>query len=214
MKKFLIVLGLSLLVSPTNAFAVAQNGSSGSSTQSGTASQTTTGNQNSTSNKGVANAIKNCEKIEARIQTKMQNYATSKKKFITAYDNIVSRIDKIIIVAKENNYDTTKLEADLATFESMLDEFKAGMDESYAQLERTQQYTCGESEGQFMGALTQSRNQLQNAHQKAVELRTFYKETLKIDLLALKDEIASSTSADTNTADESSTTDDATSNEE
>ena len=119
---------------------------------------------------------------------------------------MVSRIDNIIIVAKEKDYDTAKLETDLATFESMLNEFKIEMNESYAQLETTQQYSCGESEGQFMSALNQSRSQLQNAHQKAVELRAFYKETLRADLITLKNEIAADTASNTSSSDESTTT--------
>ncbi len=124
---------------------------------------------------------------------------------------ILTKIDKIIVVAQEDSYDTAKLETDLATFETMLSEFKTSMDESYAQLERTQQYTCGQSEGQFMSALTQSRKQMQNAHQTAVKLRAFYKDTLKIDLLALKDEIDNETTADT--TDTSTTTNSTTTSE-
>ncbi len=184
--KTLIALGFAFLILPASALATLQSGQS-------TSDQTTTTNQSTINNQSSKIQSTKCANIEARIQTKLQNYSSCNKKFITAYDNMSSRIDKFITKAKTDGYDVTKLETDFTVFKTMIANFKTEVSSSHSLLEQTQEYTCGKSEGQFVSLLAQSRDQFKTAHKTALDIRAYYKDTIRVDLWDIKTQTIDST---------------------
>lgn len=141
----------------------------------------------------TAGAIARCQTVEAKIQTKLQNYTTAKEKFTTAFDNLQTRLDAFDLKIKAKGYDTTMLEADIAVLKQKVTDFKTLVADANTQLQQTQTYTCGQSQGQFVKSLALARQKIRLTHQKALEIRTFYRDVIRVDLVALKDQTASVT---------------------
>lgn len=131
-------------------------------------------------------AAARCKNIETKISTKVTRFDQNKEKHVTVYQNTKERIEKFIAKMKEKGYDTSQLETDLKTFDTKIKEFSASYSVYVQKLQQTQAYTCGHSEGQFKTQLQDTRDQLKLVHQKAVELRSYYQNTLRSDIQALK----------------------------
>lgn len=207
LNKVIIATAAIAMLIPGATLAVSSNASAQSNGQS---TATSTGTTQSISNRGVSGAIRNCEQVEAKIQTRLQNYATVKEAHTEAYQNLFDRLDTFVTNIKAKGYDTTTLEADIAVLQQKIEDFNTLIGNSYGELQQTQTYTCGQAEGQFIKSLAKSRQQVRLSHQKAQEIRTFYRDVIRVDLLELKTQnpgaVSSSTSSTTESAGSDETT--------
>ena len=176
-KYLLCCMVLAAALMPTATLAISSNAQGSNSNNTEAAS----------SSGNVSGRIRNCDQIEAKIQTRLQQYSNNKKDYSAAYQNMLDRLNRFVANIKAKGYDTTNLEADIAILKQKIDEFNQLTTSSYAQLQQTQQYTCGQAQGTFLQSLLQSRQQIRLAHQKAQEIRTFYTTVIKPDLLELRE---------------------------
>lgn len=200
---FVAIPGAAAAIAKTSQNAVGQENAAGSASQ--------TQNEGSTSSQKAANAIRNCEKIEAKVQTKLENYSGTKTKHMSAYNNMVSRLEKFIENIKANGYDTTVLEADLVVLKQKIEEFSTLTAAANTVMTQTKLYTCSDAEKTFKNSLTQTRSKVRLAYQKASEIRTFYRDVIRVDLQDIKEQNPGAVSNDTsNSGSDSDATDDST----
>lgn len=199
MKKLITFLVLGLFLVPSTSLATARSVSQGST---GSSSGNSVANSEEQSNSGSEKSIRNCERIQLRMQNRYDNYGLSKDKHLSVYNNMLERLNNFVDMADTAGIDTTKLKSDIATLESLIDEFKNLAEESFTKMQETKASICDSDEITFRQSLVQSRNQLKETHRKAQAIRVFYHDTIRPDLLAIKEQLHSteeSTTAETET---------------
>ncbi len=184
MKKLVLFLSVTLCLVPGIAFAAVPNSDNGSvNNQNSTTGSTTTANQ------GQSSAIRNCERIESRFQNRYENFGLTKDKHMSVYNNMSSRLDNFIVITQETDINTTTLKQHIATFKEMVTEFKTTASNAYNNMQETQNGICSSAEKDFRESLVQTRNRIAESHQQAAKIRAFYRDTLRPELLSIKNQL-------------------------
>ena len=108
---------------------------------------------------------------------------------MTAFENVFKNMEELALKFKADGYDTSDLEKHLAEYNNMVqnasryyNEFKTGMDNSKKGI-------CGNSDSEAGQAFNSARTQLMECKNEMLKLRTYAQETLKQDLLDLKNQV-------------------------
>jgi hypothetical protein len=130
--------------------------------------------------------LKNCERVQSKLENKVRIYEQNKKKhvdsFVKSYQRMVALAEKF----EAEGYDTTTLREHLATLDSMIKKFEADYGLYVQTVEDSQNVTCAETESTFKVKLNQSREQLGGLKGQAVAIRTYWAQTIRVDVQALK----------------------------
>ncbi|MFA6383694.1 MAG: hypothetical protein WCX17_04730 [Parcubacteria group bacterium] len=127
-----------------------------------------------------------CERVQARIENRNGFFKGTYEKHTAVYVNLVDRINKFITKAEEQKINTDTIKAHLAELQTKIDKFKDDYAAYSAKLGETKNYTCGHSEGEFRGVLLESKTLLKQVHADAADIRKYVRETILVDLKALK----------------------------
>ncbi|MFA4817534.1 MAG: hypothetical protein WC608_02275 [Parcubacteria group bacterium] len=127
-----------------------------------------------------------CARVQERIQNRLSLFADAKEKHTSVYTNLVNRINKFIARAEEQKINTDTIKVHLAELQTKIEKFKEDYTAYAAKLGETKNYTCGHSEGEFKGVLLESKTLLKQVHTDAADIRTYVRETILVDLKALK----------------------------
>ncbi|MBI5621436.1 hypothetical protein HY933_01040 [Candidatus Falkowbacteria bacterium] len=129
---------------------------------------------------------KQCETLEARVDLQITRYDNNKGKHLAIYDRMKEKLAKVLERAVGAGYDVAQLQADVATWQTKIDKFKTDYAAYIDKLKATQNYACGNSQGQFLAALKDAKAALRVVHQDSIDIRLFYQQTVLADLRALK----------------------------
>jgi len=163
-RRILLVSLAFLLVSSLTVFAQSANQQAGTSN-----SETTSGQQGSDSQK--------CSDV-------------TKDKYMNAFQNIYENIEKLALKFKANGYDTTELEKHMAEYNNMIQNTNRYYNEFRTGLDNSKQGVCGNSEADAVQQFNSARTQLMNCKNEMLKLRTYAQDTLRQDLLNLREQIA------------------------
>lgn len=136
--------------------------------------------------KKAANAQAKCDQVEANITRKIANFENNRDHHLTSYNKAKDRVAALVTKLEGEGYDVTKLKADLIEYGTKITKFTDDYSIYFAALQESQSFACGQSEGDFKVQLQTARTQLKVVHDDAVSIRTFWAETVKPDILALK----------------------------
>ena len=171
------ILSLTLAILAVSSLAVfAQTG-----TSQGSPSDSATGQQGTSSQK--------CVDVTRKVDSVTERYNKSQEKYMTASENVFKNMEELALKFKADGYDTSDLEKHLAEYNNMVqnasryyNEFKTGMDNSKKGI-------CGNSDSEAGQAFNSARTQLMECKNEMLKLRTYAQETLKQDLLDLKNQV-------------------------
>ena len=171
------ILSLTLAILAVSSLAVfAQTG-----TSQGSPSDSATGQQGTSSQK--------CVDVTRKVDSVTERYNKSQEKYMTAFENVFKNMEELALKFKADGYDTSDLEKHLAEYNNMVqnasryyNEFKTGMDNSKKGI-------CGNSDSEAGQAFNSARTQLMECKNEMLKLRTYAQETLKQDLLDLKNQV-------------------------
>jgi hypothetical protein len=125
------------------------------------------------------------EIITERIETMIARFNNNKDRHVAAYNAVKAKVTEIVTTMSAKGYDTSKLQADLVTWDQMV--VKAAQD--YAAfinlLQNAEQFTPLGSEGQFQSAMAQARAQLRLFRQDSLDVRNYYQTVIRPDVAAL-----------------------------
>ena len=127
-----------------------------------------------------------CTILETNIDTRIARHENNKDRHLQAYQNTKEQVKNLVDRAKEAGYDTSQLETDLQTMDQKIRDFSAAWNTYFELLQKTKEYACGESEGEFRTALKTARDQLRVVRQHAAEIRNFYQTVIRPDIQDLK----------------------------
>ncbi len=127
-----------------------------------------------------------CANAETRIANRITMLTNAKTRHQTAYQRGKDRYSSLVTKLKEKGYDTAKLEADLATWNTKILAFGTAFNDHLDALKAAQHFECGTSNGAFLTSLETARTKLLAVRTAAVDARSYWLNTVKPDLLALK----------------------------
>src|SRR3989344_5406221 len=122
---------------------------------------------------------KRCEIITNNIDNRINAYNNKKNAHLKRYENLKNLILKIITNLEEKNYDVTQLKSALSELEAKIIKYTADYEAFIEALKNTQNFACGESEGDFLNALEDAKTALQNVMQDTRDIHYYYKDVFK-----------------------------------
>jgi len=125
---------------------------------------------------------KRCDLIESRINFRTSQYEQNRDKHYNLYQGVRKRIADLVTKLEGKSCDVTTLKADLTKFDSLISDFAASFRDFNASMIATKEYRCGESEGKFTSSAQTSRQKNQVMREKALAVKTYFKETIQPEL--------------------------------
>lgn len=120
------------------------------------------------------NVEKRCEIVTERVNNRVTVATTNKKKHVEFYNNAKNKISEFVDKLTEEGYDTSVLKSELVVLESLIIDLSAKYDSFILSLEETNQYSCGNSEGDFVSSLQEARAAFLEVRQAAIAIRDQY----------------------------------------
>lgn len=178
-----IILGLLSLafLAPMQVLAISSNASETAQQRNSTITET------SDAATGTTTQVRNCNGVKTRLAAKYQSYESGKQLHTQAYDNLLTRLNRFSANIKAKGYNTDTLDADIATLTAKINEFKTLTATSYLLMQQTAEGACTtQGADAIKSSLAQIRNRVRLAHQKAADIRDYYRSVIKEDLKELK----------------------------
>jgi len=147
-----------------------------------------------------------CDIINQRITDRLNNFQNKQNGDSTIFGNVYKRLTNIQVRLKNAGLDTSKLVADLATLKTKIDKVNADYASFIAGLKATAGFTCGHSQGEFMGKLGAARGILMSVRADRQAVRSYIVGTIIPDIKALRQQLVKTegTHTDTNPGSSSS----------
>lgn len=130
-----------------------------------------------------------CDQVEARIQNRISNLNQNHENRKEAYGQIENKIENLIANLKKQGVDTTSLENKFQEFQTLINSFYSEHDVLMTELNATEDYACGQSEGEFKNQLKEAREQLKIAHNARVKARNYFFQELRPELLQIREQL-------------------------
>jgi hypothetical protein len=137
-----------------------------------------------------------CKLVNQRINDRLSNFQNKQNVDSTIFGNVYQRLTNLSIRLKSKGLDTTKLNEDLATLKTKIDKVHTDYVSFIDGLKQTQSSTCGHSQGEFMGKLGAARSILLTVRQDRQDVRNYILNTIKPDIMALRQQLAKQEQAD------------------
>lgn len=130
-----------------------------------------------------------CQRIVPRINGLVNNSSiilANRQNWVTRRKtNLQNRINKY----SSKGLDVTKLTADFKTYSGMLDQWISDYQTLIADLKASQQFTCGNSDGQFASAVKTANTQQKTVKADRRAFQSFFTSTLKLDFQTLAQQL-------------------------
>ena len=127
-----------------------------------------------------------CENATTRIENRIEKATENHEKYVDFYNNLKTRLEEHLSRLEDRGCDVILTEEELTDLDAKIAELDVEHETFISLLSDSQTYVCGESDGEFKDALQLARDQLQVVKQKASEVRSYVRTTLKE---TLKDQI-------------------------
>ncbi len=184
-KRVLLLVGIFFFLSPFFVLAQVGNDDAGSPD----AKPVIQPGSDST-DQGNAGESQKCIDVTKKVSSVTSRYDASKERYMNAFENIYQNIDELALKLKNSGYDTTELEQHLAQYNVMIQNANRYYNEFRTGLENSKQGVCGNSDVDATQQFNSARAQLMSCKNEMLALRTYAQETLREDILNLREEIA------------------------
>jgi hypothetical protein len=129
-----------------------------------------------------------CNQITERVNQKIENYNKNHSNHKGIYSNIQVRLKNLIEKGEAAGYDVSKLKEDLETLNTKVENFQDAYTAFIAKLGETKEHQCGNSQGEFVRTMQQTRTELQRVRESISDIRSFYENTIRPHVLELKEQ--------------------------
>jgi hypothetical protein len=184
-KRVLLLIGIFFFISPFLVLAQSGNDDAGTANPEATAQQ---GSDNE--EQGNAGESQKCIDVTRKVSSVTSQYDAKQEQYMNAFQNIYQNMEELALKLKNDGYDTTELEQHLAQYNTMIQNANRYYNEFRTGLDNSKQGVCGNSDVDATQQFNSARTQLMSCKNEMLELRTYAQETLRQDILNLKEEIA------------------------
>jgi hypothetical protein len=140
--------------------------------------------------------LERCERLVDRVVARIEKMEDNREVHITNYEKIIEKLNEIIVSLTEKGLDTLALEADLATFEGMVAEYKELYSEFVSSLENYEGSVCSDMVAggdAFVGEWKNIASQTMQEHrglliEKRQEIRQFFAHNIREDIKMLREQ--------------------------
>jgi len=101
----------------------------------------------------------------------------------------LTRAEALVTKFKAEGLDTSKLDASLIVLREKVGALETAHQTFINGLKETETVACGESEGEFRGKLGEARKMTTEVRNGIVEIREHYKNVVRVEILALRDQL-------------------------
>lgn len=131
-----------------------------------------------------------CDSMTAKVNTINARYNTNQERYTKTFQNIADKVDGFVTRLKANGVDVVLLEQDMVRVREMIQNVNQYYNSFQKGLENSNQFVCGQSQGDYVRELSQAREQLRLTRQEMIQLREFIRTNIRVDLELIKSEIA------------------------
>ncbi len=128
-----------------------------------------------------------CARMTKRIDQRINKYNSNADH--TRLMRLQTRLSEVITKFKAKGFDTSQLEADLATLKTKTDVCRVAYGQFIAKLALTKNFVCGDTQGQFRAALRDSRVEMAAAQVPCKDARSFMDKVVIPDLRAFRQKV-------------------------
>ena len=153
----------------------------------------------SSTSAAVKGVLARCPVIESKIQVKSTNFDNNKIKHLDAYGKVKDRLVVLADKLASKGVDVSNLKAYLAIFDQKIKKFSDDYAIYIGKLKESQAFVCGKSEGQFRAKLKEAKTAMAQVHKDAVDIRTYYAQTLKPEVNRIRAVLRGQNSTSTST---------------
>lgn len=137
-----------------------------------------------------------CENIESRVRTRINRYENSKKAHMNVFSNMLDRLERAVERFETMDLDVTELKSHIAVLKGKIEKLYSDHESFIGELQTTEDFACGKSEGEFKAKLGEARKVAPKIKQDILDIREYYKTTVREDLLKLRVQIEGEESDD------------------
>lgn len=131
-----------------------------------------------------------CEKINSNVEKIISNYDEKVAKHIEKYQNIVIKVETAVNRIEEKGIDVTMIRSQLETLNQMILNMHQNREQYINTLRDSQNYICGESEGEFKNRIQTARTELNLVKNNAEEIKNYMENTIRPELLRLREQLS------------------------
>jgi len=132
---------------------------------------------------------KTCDNLESRIDIRITRYENNAARHKAVHQRVRDKVKAIIDKLDAKGIDTTKLKSDLKELDIKIQKFATDYSSYIEALKATKNYACGESEGQFVKALSDANKYLSTLQRDSLDIRSYYQKTIRADIAAIRDQL-------------------------
>jgi predicted nuclease with TOPRIM domain len=129
-----------------------------------------------------------CAKFKDKIAEKFSNTGERYDKHLSAYNNLASRIDTLISRLEDKGYDVAQLKTDLSALNDKIDKFKEDYQALFEKVDAAKGKVCDDDDATIKTKLGDIRVLIQAVRKDAKEIRSYYKNEIREDILAVKNQ--------------------------
>lgn len=129
-----------------------------------------------------------CAKFKDKIAEKTSNMGDRYDKHLNAYNNLASRLDNLISRLQDNGYNVSQLKTDLSNLNSKIDKFKEDYNSLTDAADAAKGNVCSDTDAKIKTNLGGIRTFVQAVKKDAKDIRTYYKNDIREDILAVKNQ--------------------------
>lgn len=145
---------------------------------------------------------RNCENIEKRMETRIKRYENKQAQHRNVFGGLLTRMEALVVKFKAESLDTSKLEAALIVLRQKVGALETAHQTFISGLKETETIACGESEENFRGKLGEARKMTTEVRSGITEIREHYKNVVRVEILALRDQLEETDEVEENEEDE------------
>lgn len=138
--------------------------------------------------KKVSDAVHNqmCAAVKTKIGTKAIWISGMERVHMAQYDSVRVRLTETVVEANANGYDTAKIYYDLASFLRKVNNFEDHFNEFKDKMDEAKSEACDNTNDQSRVKMREARALLRTVRNDAKEIKDFYNNEIKVDMLVLK----------------------------
>ncbi|MCX6765817.1 MAG: hypothetical protein NT136_02560 [Candidatus Moranbacteria bacterium] len=134
-----------------------------------------------------------CEKLKGKLDGRISKFEERKEKHWSAYNNLITRLEKFAERLDARGYDTTDLESDLKILKEKADKFLADYDALINKLKEDRNYVCDHTDAEVKTQIVETRNKLKAVRQDIISFKNYYKTVIRGDIREIRNQEPSST---------------------
>lgn len=131
-----------------------------------------------------------CENVAEKIDLKVSRYNTNRQLYVDRYDVLRERISNWIARLDSEGYDVSTLESKLDVLKTKIEKIATLHEGFISDLEDLKQFECGNSDGAYKNQLMAGQNQLAEIRAAVMDIRKYFIEEVKPEILALRNLVA------------------------